>query len=163
MCAEMQYRRTTMKTFLALTSLALLSLPAVAAPTLADKPPKWEYAELTFRSTAGRPARVDPDGVPMATVQATTTIRWITNDGEIDAKGWDELADMLKMKGFKKEGSAALQKVRMLNILGSEGWELMEQQGGNTATTFGPGDRSSKSSGFGSTGTTTWLLKRRIP
>jgi hypothetical protein len=112
-----------MKTFLALASLVLLPLFAVAVPTPSDKPPKWEYAELSFRSTPGRPARVDPDGLQIEAVPATMTIRWITNDGEVDAKGWDDLADQLKVKGFKKEGSAALQKIRLLNILGSEGWE----------------------------------------
>lgn len=149
-----------MKKLLTLSFLAVFSLPAVSAPTLPDKPPKWEYAELTSRVTPGRPARFDPDGVQIEAVPATVTLRWITNEGEIDAKGWDELADKLKIKGFKKEGSTALQKIRMLNLLGGEGWELLEQTSTSPATSFT--DRGSKS-GFSSTANTTWLLKRRVP
>ena len=41
-------------------ALGLLAGPGPAAPALADKPPRWEYAELHQRSTArgfGAPAR----------------------------------------------------------------------------------------------------------
>lgn len=149
-----------MKSFVTLASLALLSLPAAAVPALADKGPKWEYAELTFRSIPGRPARIDPDGgqVEPAT-PATVTVRWITKDGETESKGWADLAEKLKVTGFKKEGTAAFQKIQMLNALGGEGWEVLEQQGGSTSSGF----TSSKDRGFGTTATNTWLLKRRVP
>jgi len=89
-------------------------------------------------------------------------------------KSWDELAEKLKLIGFKADGSPALQKIRMLNALGGEGWELMEQQQsassaftqaelrgdrGPGAKGREPGDRG----GFTTTSTSSWLLKRRVP
>ena len=41
-----------MRTLLASAALLLgLAAPSPAAPNLSDKPPKWEYAELTYRTT----------------------------------------------------------------------------------------------------------------
>lgn len=151
-----------MKTFVSLVSFVLLSLPAVAVPALADKPPKWEYAELTCRTSPGRPARVDPDGGPIDALPATVTVRWITRDGETETKGWADLAEKLKTTGFKNDGTAAFQKVQILNILGGEGWEIMEHQGTAPFQSFGPGgDRPTGKAG--PTATTTWLFKRRVP
>ena len=46
------------------SAILFLGPPATlpAAPALGDKPPKWEYAELTYRALPGRPAGVDADG-----------------------------------------------------------------------------------------------------
>jgi len=154
-----------MKTLVTLASLALLALPAAAAPAPPDKPPRWEYAELSYRSLPGRPAGVDADGKEVAATPATVTALWITKDGETEAKGWADLAEKLKAKGFRKEGSAAFQKIQMLNLLGEEGWELMEQ-GGTSLSPLpaaladrGPGGRG----GFARSTSNTWLFKRRVP
>ena len=47
---------------LALTALLLLAAFSPAAPALAEKPPRWEYAELNYRTLPARPAGVDADG-----------------------------------------------------------------------------------------------------
>jgi hypothetical protein len=172
-----------MRTLL-LTPVLLLvpETAATAAPALSDKP-KWEYAELTFRNVPGRPGGVDADGKEVPATPASVSIRWITGAGEVDVKGWDELADKLKAPALKK-GSAAFSKIQVLNYLGSEGWELMEQQtSGSAAALFdgpggrGPGRGPGADRGPGgdrgtgadfpgfrpSPATGTWLLKRRVP
>jgi hypothetical protein len=160
------------------TLILLLAVATVvtAAPALGDKPPKWEYAELSYRSVPGRPAGTDEDGKEIPAVPASMAIQWVTATGEVQVKGWDELADKLKATGFKK-GSAAFQRIQILNCLGSEGWELMEQQ---TPTTFnpgragmaggnggGPGGGRGGAGGFApaslSPGASTCLFKRRVP
>jgi hypothetical protein len=150
---------------LSFSTLLFVATCGLAAPTLGDKPPKWEYAELAFRTTPERPAGVDGDGNAVAARPATVTIRWITKEGEVDVKGWVELAERLKAIGYKKDGSAAFQKIQFLNFLGSEGWELMEQ--GTTGTAFpGPGavgGAGGRGPTRGSISSGTWLLKRRVP
>jgi hypothetical protein len=155
-----------MKTLVALASITLLPLPARAAPALADKPPRWEYAELSYRSTSGRPGGFDPDGTEVPAIPSTVTVHWVTKEGEVEVKGWAELAEKLKAKGFKKEGSAAYQKIQMLNILGEEGWELMEQGGSPVSVPAARGDRGGGGPGgfgLGRSSATAWLLKRRVP
>ena len=150
---------------LCLTAVLLVASLSPAAPALGDKPPRWEYAELTFRTRAARPAGVDADGKEVAAVPATVSIVWITAAAEVDVKGWDELADKLKAPSLKK-GTVAFQKMQILNFLGSEGWELMEQTVGSTAV----GGLAGRGPGAGavpefarSPASSTWLLKRRLP
>lgn len=145
---------------LSLTAL-LLAVTVQAAPGLPEKPPKWEYAEVTFRTTPARPGGLDPNGNEVAPTPATVTIRWITATGEAEMKGWAEMAEKLKVAAFKKDGSAALQKLQMLNFLGGEGWELIEQQSGSTVSGF-RGD-AGPARGPVSTATGSWLFKRRVP
>lgn len=159
-----------MRTF-PLCPAVLLAVAATsnAAPNLNDKQ-KWEYAELTFRNLPGRPAGTDADGKEIPAIPASVSIRWISGTGEVEVKGWDELAEKLKAPALKR-GSAAYQKIQILNHLGSEGWELMEQQTTGSATAFadGPGGRRGPGAadfgpGFRTTSaTSTWLLKRRVP
>jgi hypothetical protein len=156
--------------------LLALATAATAAPNLGDRPPKWEYAELSYRTIPGRPAGTDEDGKEIPAVPASMAIIWVTAAGEVQVKGWDELAEKLKAAGFKK-GSAAFQRIQILNHLGSEGWELMEQQ---TSTTLnagragmaggnggGPGGGRGGAGGFTpaslSPGASTCLFKRRVP
>ena len=112
------------------------------------------------------PARgkgVDGDGNEVAAVPAAVTIKWVTGAGEVAAKGWDELAAKLKVP-FKNEGSAAFQKVQVLNALGAEGWELLETSGGSSVQGFAAGDRGAGGrGGVISSASHTWLLKRRVP
>lgn len=152
-----------------LTLTALLSVAplCLAAPVVAEKP-RWEYAELTYRSLPGRGAGTDADGNEVPAVPPSMTIRWVSGAGEVEAKGWGELAEKLKTP-FKKDGSAAFQRIQMLNLLGGDGWELLEQTGTTTTTGgfvggAGPKERGTAGrSVLTSTTAGTWLLKRRAP
>jgi hypothetical protein len=139
-----------MRTLLASAALILgLAASAAAAPNLGDRPARWEYAELTYRSTSVRGGFGGDDTPPPA---PTVTVRWVTGAGEVEVKGWAELAEKLKVTGFKKDGSASLQKIQVLNFLGADGWELMEHAGPVAA---------SPARGPGSSGA--WMFKRRLP
>jgi hypothetical protein len=132
-----------------------LAGPSLAAPNLGDKPPRWEYAELTYRSTSARGPGFgnDPAETPPA---PTVTVRWVNGAGEVEVKSWAELAEKLKATGFKKDGSASFQKIQVLNFLGGEGWELVEQTG--------PAATSTARSPAGAVGPSgTWMFKRRLP
>jgi hypothetical protein len=161
-----------MRTLLiAITILWLVNF-SQAAPALGDKP-KWEYAELTFRNIPGRPAGVDADGNEVPATPATMAILLTTGEGQVEAKGWFDLAEKLKVKGIKKDSPVALQKIQLLNYLGGEGWEVMDQQVGTsvtqTAAGLGGGRGGAGGGGLGggtrttvsSTGAATMLLKRR--
>ena len=131
-------------------AVGLVAGPGSAAPALADKPPKWEYAELHQRSTArgfgaakGENEQPQP---PAAGRTAEPTLRWVTGESEIEAKGWDELATRLKAPVAKKEGTPIGRRVQVLNHLGSDGWELVSTTGGTTATAAA-----------------VWTFKRRVP
>jgi hypothetical protein len=155
-----------------------LTTPGRSAPQLGDKP-KWEYGELTLNTLRGRPGGVDADGVEIPPTPATTTIRLTTGEGEVEAKSWFDLAEKLKVKGVKKDSSVTLQKIQVLNFLGTEGWEVMESQGGSpvlqTVGGLGGGGRAAGAGGPGGGGvggratvssasaSTTMLLKRRVP
>ncbi|HKB35228.1 MAG TPA: hypothetical protein VKD72_02175 [Gemmataceae bacterium] len=157
-----------MKTLLTLISFVMLAAATAAAPALPEKPVRWEYAELSYRTNPGRPALVDADGVETPAVPATVSVRWTTKDGEVEAKGWDDLATKLKATGFKKEGSAAFQKIQMLNVLGGEGWEIMESPSNSSTPQLSGVGGGGPGGGVGgrarsTSAPTTWLLKRRVP
>jgi hypothetical protein len=133
------------------------AIPGPAAPTLGDKPAKWEYCEIQYRRTArgfgdreAQPGGLGgaPGGLQPAPVAAQPAIKLITAEEETEAKSWEELATKLKAPAPKKEGSAALHKLRVLNRLGAEGWELMGHTGGDGVTAATAG---------------TWMFKRRVP
>ena len=164
---------------LCLTALLVLAATAPAAPALGDRPPKWEYAELSYRASAGRAARVDEDGKEIPAVPASLSIKWITPAGEVDLKSWDELLAKLKAPALKM-GSANYVRLQILNYLGGEGWELVEQRTTSAAASgsafgergagLGRGreDAAGRDRGFaGAVSTTspstTWLFKRRVP
>jgi hypothetical protein len=160
-----------MRTFLAAAAAVLILMPLVqGAPALGDKP-KWEYAELSFRTNPGRPAMVDADGNEIPAKAPTMTINLTTGEGQVEGKSWFEMAEKLKIKGFKKDSPVALQKIQVLNYLGGEGWEVMDQQGGSSTAQsiggFGGGPGGAGGGGGGrttisNTGVTTMLLKRRV-
>jgi hypothetical protein len=155
----------------ALFAVFVLASMASAAPALGDKPPRWEYAELIFRGIPGRPAGIDADGKEVAAVPASMSIRWMTKAGEVEVKSWAELADKLKTT-LKKDSTVVYQKLQILNALGDDGWELMEQQTTTTVTPVfdnqlggrGPGGRAGGTSvsSMSSNSSSTWLLKRRV-
>jgi hypothetical protein len=135
------------KSLAAGAALLLIVSASPAAPALGDKPTKWEYAELNIQRATGalllRP--VQPGGAP-APVAPETTIRFATGDEEVTAKTWEELADKLKAPAAKKEGTPTVHKLRVLNRLGADGWELAEHIGTD-----------------GTIGTANWVFKRRLP
>ncbi|WP_020471006.1 hypothetical protein [Zavarzinella formosa] len=139
--------------FGALVILGLAAINCPAAPTLPDKPARWEYAELQFRNprAGGFPGRIPAKGEdgaeqPPAPATTPTAVRWTTSDGEIEAKNWQEMAEKLKAPAMKKDASATSQKIHVLNFIGGEGWELVEHQGGSATATLN-----------------TWTFKRRVP
>jgi hypothetical protein len=131
-------------------ALLLIVSSSPAAPALGDKPTKWEYAELNIqRSTTGglllRP--IQPGGAAPAPAPAPEiTIRFATGDEEVTARTWEELADKLKAPAAKKEGTPTVHKLRVLNRLGADGWELAEHTGTD-----------------GTIGTANWVFKRKLP
>jgi hypothetical protein len=170
-------------TLLTVALLLALTSTAPSAPALGDKPPKWEYAELSYQIVPGRPAYVDEDGKEIPAVPASALIRWVAGAGEVEVKSWDELVTKLKAPAIKK-GSATYQKIQVLNYLGGEGWELMEEHtpsptpvavgggfggrgpGGGGPGAGGPGGDRRPGSGIAfrdSYAPTTWLMKRRVP
>jgi hypothetical protein len=160
-----------MRNLLVFSIVALISVtPAWSAPALGDKP-KWEYAELYYRAIPGRPGGVDADGNEVPAVPASAAIRLTTSAGDIEAKSWFELAEKLKAAGVKKDSSAALQKIQILNFLGADGWEVIDQQvesitravGGFAGGGPGGGGGGGRITTTSQAGGTTWLLKRRVP
>lgn len=158
-----------MRNVLVLTIVGLITATqSLAAPALGDKL-KWEYAELYYRAIPGRAAGVDADGNEIPAVPPSAAIRLTTSAGDLEAKGWFDLAEKLKAPGIKKDSSVALQKIQVLNFLGADGWEVIDQQvetrtvsgfaGGGPGGGVG-GGRTTVST---QTGGTTWLLKRRVP
>lgn len=135
---------------LAATGLVLSDRPSAAQEKVAAA--KWEYAELSYRLTPGRPPGKDKDGNEVLPTKGESTVRWTTGSEEVVVKAWDELAEKLKAP-VKKDVPASVQKVQALNALGAAGWELVGQESNAAAA-----------SGFGRPGNaTTWLFKRRLP
>ena len=106
---------------------------------------KWEYAEISTSLTATRgPGRFDdPRARPQPgqpdqprRVVRQTMIRFATAEGEVEAASWQELATKLKAPEPKSGGtSAASQRLRVLNYLGSQGWEVVSGGGGGAWST----------------------------
>ena len=119
-----------------------------AAPALGEKAARWEYAELHVQRAAVviRPLPIAPGGAAAAPAQVNLTIRWSTLDEEITAESWEQLAEKLKAPASKKEGGPNVHKLRVLNRLGADGWEMAEHTGTD-----------------GTTGTANWVFKRRRP
>jgi hypothetical protein len=128
-------------------ALGLSTRPGPAAPALPDKPPRWEYAELSQRTTVrGFGPREGKENEAPAPRIAEPTLRWVTGDADVEAQGWDDLATKLKMSSAKKAATPAGRKVQVLNYLGSDGWELVGVNGGTTPTAA-----------------SIWTFKRRVP
>jgi hypothetical protein len=76
---------------------------------------------------------------------ARTTITWITADEEVETTGWEEMAKKLKAPAGKKKASEASHKLRVLNRLGADGWEVIAHR---------PSESFS--------GAEVWLFKRKV-
>jgi hypothetical protein len=145
-------------------------LPERPATITAQQPPqvaKWEYAELSCRVTPGRPAGRDKDGNDVPPGQGAVAIRWTTGGEEVTVKGWDELAEKLKVQ-VKKDASVSQHKIQAMNALGAAGWDLLAQEAsapGVQAVGMAPGIGPGPGGGVMRVPgvTTTWLFKRRMP
>jgi hypothetical protein len=114
------------------------------APALGDKPPRYEYAELTFSQVperqqvlggAGQQGPGGRRGVGIGGV--STSIRWTTGEEEIEVQEWSDLADKLKAPAPKKESPPSVHKLRVLNKLSADGWEMLDRSLADTRTPFG--------------------------
>jgi hypothetical protein len=92
---------------------------------------KWEYAELHFTAAATRiirPALGGPGGVnPGGRVvrMPATKVSWVTGEGETEADGWEGLATKMKAPAAAKGATPVAHKLKLLNHLGAQGWELV--------------------------------------
>ncbi len=59
---------------------------------------------------------------------ARVSIRWVTGDDEIEATSWEDLGAKIKVPPAKKGASAEAHKMKVLNFLGSQGWEMVSNQ-----------------------------------
>jgi hypothetical protein len=131
----------------AIVAFGTLASRGSAAPQLSEKPVKWEYCELRANRgfVAGPAVAIQPGGAAPRPVPKTS-VRLTTTEEEIECNDWAELADKLKAPAAKNADSPAMQKLRVLNRLGSDGWEIVEHVGTD-----------------GLAGTASWILKRRVP
>jgi hypothetical protein len=81
----------------------------------------------------------------MAARAAQTTIRWITADEEVETTGWDALATKMNAPAAKKGATESSHRLRVLNRLGAEGWEMVAHH---------PSELSA--------GAETWTFKRKV-
>jgi hypothetical protein len=121
---------------LAVTGLVVATRAAPAPAPAPGAQDKWEYCELQF---ANRERPVRPGAAPVAN---PAVVRFVGPDGdELEAANWEEMAQKLKAPDAKKEATEATHRVRVLNQLGSQGWELISTRSessisGNTTMTF---------------------------
>lgn len=120
-------------------SLLTLAPNATTAPALGDKPPRYEYAEQTFGRVLPRQAQFGGGGpggqfggqpAPGGRgglAQLSTPIKWTTGEEEIEVQEWSELADKLKAPAPKKDSPQGVHKLRVLNKLSADRWEMMDQ------------------------------------
>jgi hypothetical protein len=124
-------------------ALGVLAARSPAAPALGDKPVRYEYAELKYGRAVGI-APVQPGGAPAG---PRYTVHWVTADEDVEAGGWEDMANKLKAPAPKKDGGSVIQhKLRVLNRLSTDGWELIEHTGTD-----------------GATGTANWTFRKRVP
>jgi hypothetical protein len=124
------------------------------APALGDKPVRYEYAELSYGRTA--PAQPQLGGGGRGGGQfggggnapgLVTIIRWTTGEEEVEVQEWSELGDKLKAPPPKKESPQGVHRLRVLNKLSADGWEMLDRPLGESRAFSGTG----------------WSFRRRVP
>ena len=123
--------------------LVLVSIPAIAQAGKSAQ--KWEYGELRHHERAGTFVAPNKEVFIPA-------VEWISGHGFVRGYGWEGMADKLKapalkkdaIKDAKKDVVEAIQRVRVLNHLGAQGWEMISYE------------RNQQ------TGMSLWIFKRRI-
>jgi hypothetical protein len=97
----------------------------------ARKGEKWEYAELHYvapRTTVERGFGGKGQPAPAPVPKAKLKVSWITGEGETEGESWEDLAGKLKVT-LAKDAKPAAHKVKVLNHLGNQGWELVSSSG----------------------------------
>jgi hypothetical protein len=74
------------------------------------------------------------------------SVRWATAEAEAEGTDWADLGDKLKAPAAKKDAAAVALKLRVLDRLGADGWEVYAQAGSDATANYA-----------------TWSLKRRLP
>jgi hypothetical protein len=140
----------------AVAALGLFVPRGSSAPALGEKPVKYEYAQLWYsRTLAAQPGMGGPPGGPrgagampapggpggpggfgMQPAAVETSIRWTTAQEEVVTKEWEELADKLKAPAAKKQSPLTVHRLRVLNALSAEGWELLDRPLGDGNNTW---------------------------
>ena len=129
-------------------ALGFLVPGGTAAPALGDKPVRYEYAELSSVRIAAGPAVAGPPGAGnLAPAGFRTAIRWTTGEEEVEVGDWSELGDRLKAPVPKKESPLNVHRLRVLNKLSADGWEMLDRPLGDGRSTGGAG----------------WSFRRRVP
>ncbi len=106
---------------------AALVLAYAAAPRAAPAPVpspgvKWVYGEL---HCVELPGRLTENGLPLA---PETSVTWDTAEDETTAAGWEDLAKRLKAPPPRKDAPGPLERLRVFDRLGADGWELAAYQ-----------------------------------
>jgi hypothetical protein len=141
------------------TLLVVFAGRAATAPAPAKPADKWEYAEIHYSSArnfrggadelprrggrgdfrgggapGGGAASAQPAPAAQPALRRLEDIRWISGDGEIVASSWEELASKLKASAAKPGAATpVVHKLRVLNHLGSQGWEMVSAGTSNTS------------------------------
>src|SRR5262245_50404604 len=131
----------------AVVALGLFVPCGSSAPNLGEKSIKYEYAELRYsRMLVGKKGMgmaggggggLPGGGAPIGggnPAVAETTVHWTTAQEEVVTKEWEELADKLKAPAPQKESPVAVHRLRVLNGLSAEGWELLDKPSGDSGT-----------------------------
>lgn len=132
-----------------LTATGLLISVILAAAAPAPEPAvkgadKWEYCEIQARETAAEKGGVAGAGQPLV----PWTVRWITAGDMVETLGWEDMATMMKAPPpAKKDAPPLTHKMRVMNYLGSEGWEMVSYH---------------KPAGAGAAAVSVWIFKRKV-
>jgi hypothetical protein len=72
------------------------------------------------------------------------TLQWSTGDEDVQATSWDDLATKMKIPQATKDAKTPASKMKVINYLGSQGWEMVSH---HEPITSGP---------------TVWTFKRKV-
>ncbi|MFO0964927.1 MAG: hypothetical protein U0793_04960 [Gemmataceae bacterium] len=115
-------------------------VPSLPAPLTVEQ---WEYCEIVEKRTTVR--EVPPAGKAGAIMtKSVSSLRWVTAETEIEAPSWADLGAKMKIPA-KADASPEMQRLRVLNRMGMEGWELISHS--KTGSTI--------------TGPENWLFRRK--
>jgi hypothetical protein len=124
---------------------AQFAASAEPEPEPAPRPAaRWQYAELRQQQSA---VVIAPDGTR---TQGKPAFSWSTSSAKVSADGWDEMAKKLKAPAAKDP--EANHRLRVMDALGAQGWELVSVEPPAAAARAAAGVR----------GGTMWLFKRRL-
>jgi hypothetical protein len=112
----------------AAVALGLFLPRGTSAPQVPDKAVRWEHAELSEGRNAGA--------------------RWATAKEDIAVDTMKDLADRLKAPAGIEEGSSIHHRMRVLDRLSADGWEVVESPTLNLEP---------------ATGRYVWTFRRRLP